>query len=158
MAEFEKAIGIVLRHEGGYVHDPVDPGGETKFGISKRQYPLVDIKNLTRQEAIEIYRRDYWRYDGFIEQTVATKVFDMAVNMGHKNAHTLLQVALNGLGSRVAVDGALGPQTTGAANGCEGAKLVQELRATQATYYAKLVVRKPRMEKFLRGWMRRAVA
>lgn len=158
MAQFERAIPLLLEHEGGYVNDPADPGGETKFGISRRSYPDLDIAALTREQAEDIYRRDFWRYDDFIEQGVATKVFDMAVNMGAAKAHTLLQVALNGLGDRVAVDGRLGPQTRAAVNRSDGRRLLQELRATQAVFYARLVLRKPRLEKFLRGWMRRAVA
>lgn len=57
---FEKAVAFVLRHEGGYTNDNRDPGGETKFGISKRAYPSLDIKNLTEEQAKVIYRRDYW--------------------------------------------------------------------------------------------------
>jgi lysozyme family protein len=44
---FDKAIEIILKHEGGYVNDPDDPGGETKFGITKRNYPTLNIKSLT---------------------------------------------------------------------------------------------------------------
>src|SRR5690606_2973445 len=62
---FLHAVEVVLEHEGGYVHDPHDPGGETKFGISKRQYPDLDIANLTREQAIEIYRRDWWDKYGY---------------------------------------------------------------------------------------------
>ncbi|WP_425526518.1 glycosyl hydrolase 108 family protein [Xanthomonas oryzae] len=50
----------MLSHEGGYVNDPRDPGGETQWGISKRAYPELNIRALTRDQAIEIYRRDYW--------------------------------------------------------------------------------------------------
>uniref|UniRef100_UPI0039E582BF glycosyl hydrolase 108 family protein n=1 Tax=Klebsiella pneumoniae TaxID=573 RepID=UPI0039E582BF len=57
---FDDLIGRVLGHEGGYVNDPRDPGGETQFGISKRAYPNVDIKGLTRETAISIYKRDFW--------------------------------------------------------------------------------------------------
>ena len=53
---FEKLIG----HEGGYVNDARDPGGETKYGISKRAYPDEDIAGLTLERAKQIYRRDYW--------------------------------------------------------------------------------------------------
>ena len=60
MADFEKAVEFVLRMEGGYVNDPKDPGGETNFGIAKKSYPGVDIKNLTEEQAEEIYKRDYW--------------------------------------------------------------------------------------------------
>ncbi|MBI5843910.1 MAG: hypothetical protein HZB23_04475 [Deltaproteobacteria bacterium] len=48
-----------MAHEGGYVNDPADPGGETRFGISRRAYPNEDIKALTRERAAEIYYRDY---------------------------------------------------------------------------------------------------
>jgi len=51
----------VLKREGGYVDDPTDRGGETKYGISKRSYPQLDIKNLTLEQALEIYRKDYWK-------------------------------------------------------------------------------------------------
>ena len=57
---FDEIIEVVLHHEGGYVNDPKDPGGETNYGISKRAYPDVDIKNLTEDGAKDIYRRDYW--------------------------------------------------------------------------------------------------
>ena len=57
---FEDCIDKVLEHEGGYVNDPNDLGGETNFGVSKKAYPDLDIKNLTRDEAKEIYRKDYW--------------------------------------------------------------------------------------------------
>lgn len=83
--KFDKAIKVVLAHEGGYVNDPNDLGGETNFGISKRSYPTVDIKNLTREQAVEIYRGDWWeryRYGDIEDLDVATKVFDLAVNMG----------------------------------------------------------------------------
>jgi lysozyme family protein len=60
MSVFDDLIGRVLTHEGGYVSDPRDPGGETRFGIAKRSYPNVDIKALTRDDAIAIYRRDFW--------------------------------------------------------------------------------------------------
>ena len=60
MSKFDEIIEGVLKHEGGYVNDPTDLGGETNFGITKRFYPDVDIKNLTEEGAKEIYKRDYW--------------------------------------------------------------------------------------------------
>ncbi len=58
--KFNKAVRIILAHEGGYVNHPADPGGETNMGISKRSYPDLDIKNLTVAMAKEIYFRDFW--------------------------------------------------------------------------------------------------
>ena len=55
MGMFDYFIERVLVHEGGYVNDPRDPGGETKYGIAKRSYPGVDIRNLTRAQAVGIW-------------------------------------------------------------------------------------------------------
>jgi len=158
MASFDQAIGTVLAHEGGYSFNPSDPGGETNFGISKRAYPNLDIKDLTAAQAEEIYKRDYWRYDGIQNQDVATKVFDMAVNSGPSAAHQLLQRALNGLGQALAVDGVFGAQTLSATNAVDPARLLQELRAQAAVHYANIVVGNPAERTFLLGWMRRAVS
>ena len=61
MIEFKDIINNVLQSEGGYVYDKDDPGGETKYGISKRAYPDFDIKNLTKDDAKAIYLRDFWQ-------------------------------------------------------------------------------------------------
>ena len=60
MSKFDEIIEVVLEHEGGYVNDPKDPGGETNFGIAKRSHSDVDIKNLTKEGAKEIYKEVYW--------------------------------------------------------------------------------------------------
>ena len=60
MELFDKAMNFVGLMEGGYVNDPIDKGGETKYGISKRSYPNLDIKNLTKEQAREIYYKDFW--------------------------------------------------------------------------------------------------
>ncbi len=85
MADFEKAVAVVLRHEGGYVNDPDDPGGETNYGISKRAYPHLDIARLTVEQAKAIYRADYWERiagDSLTSQHYANALLDTAVNMG----------------------------------------------------------------------------
>lgn len=109
---FLKAVARVLKSEGGYVNDPHDPGGETKFGISKRSYPSVDIKNLTEDGARAIYERDYWQAvrGDVLPPAVACVVFDSAVNQGVKPAIRFLQAALG-----VPVDGVIGPATIAAA-------------------------------------------
>ena len=158
MARFEGAIGTVLKHEGGYVNDPADPGGETKYGISKRSYPHVNIKALTVEQAKAIYRRDFWRYDRIGNQRVATKVFDMGVNMGSSRAHRILQQAVRNLGQKIAVDGKIGPKTLAATNRADAQRLLLELRALQAERYVNIVLGRPQSKKFLRGWLRRAVS
>ncbi len=82
--KFRLALAFVLEHEGGYVNDPADPGGETKYGISKRSYPSIDIKKLTAEQAGQIYRTDFWdrcHCDGY-DYPLALAVFDSAVNCG----------------------------------------------------------------------------
>src|SRR5574343_1427713 len=95
---FLKAVARVLEHEGGYVNDPADAGGETKYGISKRSYPHLNIMALTREQAKKIYYRDWWRrygYDMIADAGLAAKTFDLSVNMGAKQAHKLLQRSVN---------------------------------------------------------------
>jgi len=156
---FRRAVEVVLKHEGGYVHDPRDPGGETKYGISKRSYPSLDIANLTREDAIAIYYRDWWQrygYDRLQDYAVATKLLDMAVNMGPATAHRLLQGALVFLGYPVAVDGIIGPQTIAAANKADPKRLLQVLRWRAAEHYYRIAVQRPQSRAFLIGWLRRA--
>ena len=156
---FLRAVEVVLKHEGGYVHDPRDPGGETKYGISKRSYPSLDIANLTREDAIAIYYRDWWQrygYDRLQDDAVATKLLDMAVNMGPATAHRLLQEALVFLGYDIAVDGIIGPQTIGAANRADPGRLLRVLRWKAAERYFRLVEQRPQSRAFLIGWLRRA--
>ena len=159
MARFAQAIDVVLKHEGGYVKNPADPGGETNYGISKRAYPQLDIKNLTVKQAKQIYRRDYWKYDGIRGQRLATKVFDLAVNMGPARAHRLLQRALKHLGHRRRpADGKFDLKTLQATNRANPAELLSELRALAAERYARLTLKNPSLSIFLKGWMRRAVS
>jgi len=156
---FLRAVEVVLQHEGGYVHDPRDPGGETKWGISRRSYPELDIANLTREDAIAIYYRDWWQrygYDRLKDDAVVTKLLDMAVNMGPVTAHRLLQEALVFLGYPVAVDGIIGPQTIGAANRADPKRLLQVLRWRAAEHYYRLADQRPQSRAFLLGWLRRA--
>lgn len=110
---WETAISTTLKYEGGYVNDPNDAGGETKYGISKRAYPDVDIANLTLQQAKNIYYFDYWLRCRcqFMPDALSIAVFDYAVNSGIKTAIKKLQLALG-----VTVDGIIGNQTIGACN------------------------------------------
>jgi lysozyme family protein len=84
---WEAVIAHTLLLEGGYVNDPRDSGGETKFGISKRSYPYLHIAQLTREEAIAIYRRDYWaRVPVELPDGMRWMVFDACVNHGTSRA------------------------------------------------------------------------
>jgi len=158
MAEFEPAVEITLRHEGGYSSDPADPGGETKFGISKRTYPALNIAALTIDDAKEIYRRDFWHYDGITSQAIADKVFDLAVDCGVKSSTMMLQEAIRDCGIPVLVDGLLGPKTITACNNLDPEKLLPALKERAVAHYTAIATANPEEQKFLAGWLKRAEA
>jgi lysozyme family protein len=158
---FTKAIQVVLDNEGGYVNNPNDPGGATNFGISQRSFPNLDIKNLTRQQAIEIYLNNYWNpqnYSNINDQNVATKVFDFAVNAGPLTSNKLLQQACNTLGTSPAlkIDGNLGPASIKAINSLDSDNLLATFRTELVDYYTGLCNKNPKFNIFLKGWLKRA--
>jgi lysozyme family protein len=147
---FDEAFDRLIGHEGGYVNNPADPGGETNWGISKRSYPQLNIKTLTREDAKLIYRNDFWRrinadrlYDG-----VAFQMFDFAVNSGIETAVRYLQRALG-----VADDGHWGPVSqAAAAQGSESDQILL-LNAERLDYMTRL----KNWPDASRGWSRRIV-
>jgi lysozyme family protein len=153
MSKFEDAIDFVIQNEGGLVNDPHDPGGLTNYGISQSTYPNIDIRNLSRDVAVEIYRRDYWRYDGIENQRVATKLFDAHVNMGPMRAVRLMQLAVGAIeAGPIVADGIIGSATVEAINAADPDRLLDEYKARLAKYYVDL-----NNPDFLLGWLRRAV-
>lgn len=149
--DFDTAFERVLGHEGGYVNDRRDPGGETKFGISKRAYPQEDIAALTIERAREIYRRDYWGPAGCdaVPDAVKLPLFDLAVNSGVRTAVRLLQRACG-----VPVDGVLGPQTIQATSSMPAPRLVARLVAHRLHMMTDLAS----WDDFGRGWARRVAS
>lgn len=145
---FKQAVAAVLEHEGGYVDDPKDPGGETKYGISKRSYPQEDIKKLTKKRAREIYHSDYWQACSCddLPAGVDMMTFDTAVNQGPSVARRLLQRACG-----VTVDGIIGPVTLDAIRGMPAPALLSEYAARRAVRYGSL----DSFRRFGLGWMRR---
>lgn len=81
---FDECVKFVISLEGGYVNDPNDPGGETKYGIAKRYHSKEDIKNLTIERAKEIYKEEYWGPAGCdnLPNLYDLVVFDTAVQYG----------------------------------------------------------------------------
>lgn len=164
--EFLAAVARVLKDEGRFVDNPADPGGATKFGISQRSYPNLDIRNLTRDGAIEIYFRDWWTHFRFgdLPSGIAAKVFDLAVNMGAAHATICLQRALRACGRAIEDDGILGEETIRSAAATvnfsrepvETSALMAALRSEAAGYYRTLAAHDERSDEFLRGWLNRA--
>ena len=137
MADFDTAYRLTVAAEGGYSNDPDDKGGETKYGISKRAYPYLNIKSLTEAQAKAIYKRDYWdacSCDEIKSQDLANSIFDMAVNMG-----------------------------VGAVKKAFGEELLDieedlsRLTIYRISRYAKICMKNPRQKKFFFGWVCRAL-
>lgn len=163
MADFSIAVASLLQREGGFVNHPADRGGPTKYGISQRSYPDVDMAALTEDEARALYRRDFWEdaFDKIPSQQLADKLLDSAVHLGKAKAVRVLQEALGEIRFGVAVDGLFGPQTLQAVKlACEAHRrqLFEAWRARLAKHYVGLVLQDRAQVAFLDGWLRRAVA
>jgi len=169
---FDSILAGVLANEGGYVNDPLDAGGETKFGITKAvarangyKGPMRDLPKAT---ALEIYRAKYIVAPGFglvgnMSMPIAAELVDTGVNMGPAAATRFLQRALNGLGDgSLVVDGMMGPATLAALKaflakrGAEGERrLVALLNAEQGVRYLELTEARSTNRTFLFGWLGR---
>ena len=131
-SKFDAAVNTVLRFEGGYVWNKNDPGGETNFGISKRSYPNVDIKALTREKATEIYRIDYWNPSGAenLDWPLCLIHFDSSVLCGIGAAGQFLK---------------------------ESNKSPTSYLLLRIKYHVEKTNRYPALHEFFLGWMNRCV-
>ncbi|MBN2760481.1 MAG: peptidoglycan-binding protein [Rhodobacteraceae bacterium] len=176
MKDVRKLAEEIVAREGGFVNDPDDPGGATKFGVTihtlRRLRPgqtvgVDDIRALTREDAVEIYLEHYFARPriGELPQPLWATVFDMYVNAG-ANAVRLLQRLLVDMGQDVAVDGAIGPQTIAAAHRAYDIApnhMVDAYGIARRDFYYRLADRRPASRKFARrrdggkgGWITRA--
>lgn len=132
-ANFERAFKLVIGFEGHYTNDPNDPGGETKFGISKKAFPELDIKNLTLDQAKSIYYDHYWKKVGcdVLPFPLDIIVFDTAVNIGTSAARTFLVQIKN--------------------------RTPEEYLLRRVCFYVDLANSKEWAKKFFRGWINRIV-
>lgn len=167
MAQFDPAVTLTLKHEGGFFHVPAT--GEVvnmgitletlrSLGVLKTSGPATQadidfVKSLTVDEAKDIYRHQYWdklRLDLMDSQDVANKVFDLAVNTGLSQASKILQQALG-----VPIDGILGPKTMAAANAANPLILLADIRTCGAHFYCEVAQSKPALAPDLPGWLNR---
>jgi lysozyme family protein len=151
MARFDLAVALTLVHEGGYVDNPIDKGGPTNFGITQADMPGVDMRTITREQAIAYYAAHYWNklYDGIVDQPVANKLFDMGVLTGPHVAVKLLQQVLG-----VVADGTFGPKSLATTN-VDGPALLGLYRPVLRQHFIDLVAKVPQDETFLKGWENR---
>jgi lysozyme family protein len=155
----DMAIRKILEHEGGYVNHPDDPGGATNKGITiatfrryiKRNGTIADLKAMTAQQAVDVYKAQYWdavRADDLpsgVDYTVA----DFAVNSGPYRASEYLQMALG-----ITQDGDIGPLTIAAAQASDPNALIKQINADRLAFMKR--IRSGKLWKtFGRGWQRR---
>jgi len=145
---FEQSFEALIGHEGGYSNDSRDPGGETKFGISKRAHPGEDIANLTLERAKQIYFLHYWGAAGcdVVPDPIKFDLFDMAVNSGVKASVRTLQYAVG-----ETPDGLLGPRTLQAVQSMPAARLKARFNGERLHFMTTL----PTWNTFGKGWARR---
>ncbi len=160
--KFDNAFQTVLMNEGGYVNDPDDHGGETKYGISKASYPDLDIKSITIADAKDIYYRDFWskiNLDSVYNDEVAIKIFDIYVNFSPERAQLIVKRALKSFyQTPTLLDqeenwNLIIPFVNNVSN---TEALLAAIRSEQAALYRGNVERDPTQEKFIVGWLNRA--
>lgn len=149
---FMQIFNRLIGHEGGYVNDPRDPGGETNWGITKRTAQANgyqgSMRAMTREQAYKIYYSAFWlRYQcDKMPDAVAFQFFDAAVNHGLGNASRMLQRAVN-----VADDGIIGNMTIAAIKKMAISDVIMRLNAERLEFYCKLST----FATFGKGWVRR---
>lgn len=145
---FQKAVAFVLDIEGGASDDPRDDGGLTKFGISSKAFPTLDIRNLTRNQAEDIYRTEYWIAvrGNELPNELRLAVFDAAVQHGARRAIKMLQESL-----RVSADGVIGSQTLTALGHADWHDLLADYLSRRMLLYAAHAD----WPAFGRGWSKR---
>ena len=148
---FDDSFKRLIGHEGGYVNNPADPGGETKYGISRRSYPGEDIAGMTLDRAKAIYLRDYWGPAGCdaVPDALRFDLFDMAVNAGVRTAVRCLQRACG-----ADPDGILGPRTLQAAQAMPATRLLARFNGSRLAALTELST----WPAFGKGWCRRIAA
>ena len=168
---FQHALNVLLKDEGGYSNDPDDPGGATNLGITQNdldKWAAIlglprSVKSLTLADAYTFYRHVWWDkygYNAINSIDIATKVFNLAVNIGNIPAAFILQKALKWAGYGIEEDGVIGPKTIAAVNQmCLHGReqdLHDELTEEAKAYYEHLTEENPKLYKFLNGWLKRA--
>ena len=147
--KFDDAVKFVLHEEGGLVNHKDDPGGITKFGISKRAYPDLDIANLTIDQAAEIYKRDYWdKLPADIPGSVKFMTFDLGVNAGISRAIKVLQKSIG-----TNPDGAWGKLSTAALSHYKEQDAILNYSVERQLFYSGL----PTFNVFGKGWLKRTL-
>ncbi len=152
MSDPKTAIALTLQHEGGFVNNPADPGGATNMGVTQKDIPSIDIRNLTVPQATDYYLENFWKpfYSQIESQLVANKIFDLGVLFGIGTTVKILQGVL-----KLTQDGVFGEQTLAAVNGAEVSSLLLAFRTALVQHAVAIGAAKPSERQFVGGWIRR---
>lgn len=160
MSRFEDCLARILKHEGGYVNDPLDSGGRTNLGVTQRVWeewvghPVTeaDMKALTPQKIAPMYKLKYWNpsYCEVLPKGLDYVVFDFAVNAGTGRSVKTLQQAIGCVS-----DGVIGPKTMAVINDANPKDLIAKFSDARADFYQGIVARKPDQTRFIKGWLNR---
>ncbi|MCK9429629.1 MAG: N-acetylmuramidase [Candidatus Omnitrophica bacterium] len=153
---FEIFFNRLMGYEGGLGNDPDDHGGQTKYGISHKSYPYLDIAKLNLERAKEIYWNDYYKplkIDNFINDRIAWQLFDFGVNAGIGTSAKMLQKIL-----KTTQDGIIGKITLEKVNLWNGKyPLYIHFISERIKFYYKITDNDPTQMKFFKGWMFRII-
>lgn len=160
MSRFEDCLARILKHEGGYVNDPLDSGGRTNLGVTQRVWeefvghPVTeaDMKALTPEKIAPMYKLKYWNpsYCEVLPKGLDYVVFDFAVNAGTGRSVKTLQQAIGCVS-----DGVIGPKTMAVINDANPKDLIAKFSDARADFYQGIVARKPDQARFIKGWLNR---
>ena len=160
MSRFDECLKRILKHEGGYVNDPLDSGGRTNLGVTQRVWeefvghPVTeaDMKALTPEKIAPMYKLKYWNpsYCEVLPKGLDYVVFDFAVNAGTGRSVKTLQQAIG-----CVADGVIGPKTMAAINDANPKDLITKFSDARADFYQGIVARKPDQARFIKGWLNR---
>lgn len=174
MADFTLAIKETLKAEGGYVNDPVDPGGETYKGIARNRNSKWDgwvnidlMKNKSgfpnslesdqdlQEKVLSLYEANYWdkvRGDDIDDQDIADSIFDFAVNAGPRTSAKLAQLAVG-----ATADGVIGPQTLAKINADDKRAFLATFAVAKIGRYVSICENRHESRKYFFGWVRRTL-
>jgi lysozyme family protein len=174
MAEFQPALQKVLAHEGAYVNDPDDPGGETYRGIARNMHSkwsgwvCIDLcklvpgfpanleKDVELQNHITLfYQVNFWdqlNADKIDSQLIANSIFDFGVNAGVKVSALLAQLVVE-----ADADGVIGPQSIEKINSFDPDHFLSAFTVAKIARYVSIIRKRPTSKKYLYGWVCRAL-
>jgi lysozyme family protein len=160
MTRFDECLARVLKHEGGYVNDPLDSGGRTNLGVTQRVWeefvghPVseADMRALTPEKVGKLYRQRYWMpsYCEVMPRGLDYLLFDFSINAGVGRGVKTLQGVIG-----VVADGVIGSRTRAAINATNVKKLINDYSDARTDFYQGIVARRPDQVRFINGWLRR---